>query len=423
MIRRTGSPKRRAATAWPSSWTRTTDAAAAPRSTNATSRPEPRGDPAATSASDGREDSGDRADGHGTSRSRDRRRHGARIPATEPSRWPGAGLRPVGLPPGSSVHRSMLGDVPVGPRPARRTLRRDHSRPSPAAPDAAGRSAPLAVALRRRRLHDVPAAVPLPVHRPAARSRPVAAATRGTLVHAVLERLFDLPGRQRTPEAPRRSSRRRGSGLLEAEPELARAVRRRARRRAPGAECRSAGAADAARAPTSQLEDPTRLEPADRELPWSRPSSTTGSAARLRRPARRRPRRRDCGWSTTRPARRRATASSSKAMFQMRFYALVLWRLRRRGPAAAAAALPRRRRGRCATCPTSATCCATERKVGALGRPSRAPRRAATGGPAPSRLCDWCDHRALCPAWGGTPPPLPRAGPGRCIRQAGPVDE
>ena len=27
--------------------------------------------------------------------------------------------------------------------------------------------------------------------------------------------------------------------------------------------------------------------------------------------------------------------------------------------------------------------------------------------PNKSRLCDWCDHQALCPAFGGTPPPLP----------------
>jgi putative RecB family exonuclease len=25
----------------------------------------------------------------------------------------------------------------------------------------------------------------------------------------------------------------------------------------------------------------------------------------------------------------------------------------------------------------------------------------------PSRLCDWCSHRALCPEFGGTPPPYP----------------
>ena len=27
--------------------------------------------------------------------------------------------------------------------------------------------------------------------------------------------------------------------------------------------------------------------------------------------------------------------------------------------------------------------------------------------PNPSRLCDWCSHQALCPAYGGTPPPYP----------------
>jgi RecB family exonuclease len=26
---------------------------------------------------------------------------------------------------------------------------------------------------------------------------------------------------------------------------------------------------------------------------------------------------------------------------------------------------------------------------------------------SPSRLCGWCDHKPLCPAHGGTPPPYP----------------
>jgi putative RecB family exonuclease len=25
----------------------------------------------------------------------------------------------------------------------------------------------------------------------------------------------------------------------------------------------------------------------------------------------------------------------------------------------------------------------------------------------PGRLCDWCDHKSRCPAFGGTPPPYP----------------
>jgi putative RecB family exonuclease len=27
--------------------------------------------------------------------------------------------------------------------------------------------------------------------------------------------------------------------------------------------------------------------------------------------------------------------------------------------------------------------------------------------PSPGRLCEWCDYQALCPEFGGTPPPFP----------------
>jgi putative RecB family exonuclease len=29
--------------------------------------------------------------------------------------------------------------------------------------------------------------------------------------------------------------------------------------------------------------------------------------------------------------------------------------------------------------------------------------------PRPSNLCGWCSHQALCPEFGGTPPPFPAA--------------
>ena len=49
-----------------------------------------------------------------------------------------------------------------------------------------------------------------------------------------------------------------------------------------------------------------------------------------------------------------------------------------------------------------------ERKLRRAVGGDRAGRRAGvTAGPSPSRLCDWCDHQALCPAFGGTPPPYP----------------
>ena len=57
--------------------------------------------------------------------------------------------------------------------------------------------------------------------------------------------------------------------------------------------------------------------------------------------------------------------------------------------------------------PDEADLLATERKLAAIWA---AIERATENGdwrPSPSRLCDWCDHQALCPAFGGTPPPLP----------------
>ena len=52
-------------------------------------------------------------------------------------------------------------------------------------------------------------------------SPPSAAAARGTLVHAVLERLFDLPAHERTPEAAAALVAPEWSALKESEPELA----------------------------------------------------------------------------------------------------------------------------------------------------------------------------------------------------------
>jgi putative RecB family exonuclease len=49
----------------------------------------------------------------------------------------------------------------------------------------------------------------------------------------------------------------------------------------------------------------------------------------------------------------------------------------------------------------------TERKVLALRDAIARAADARAFDPSPSRLCDWCSHRAVCPAWGGSPPPLP----------------
>ena len=58
-------------------------------------------------------------------------------------------------------------------------------------------------------------------------SPPSPAAARGTLVHAVLERLFDLPAAERTPAAAQALLSPQWEALVEQEPELADDDRRR----------------------------------------------------------------------------------------------------------------------------------------------------------------------------------------------------
>jgi len=105
----------------------------------------------------------------------------------------------------------------------------------------------------------------------------------------------------------------------------------------------------------------------------------------------------------------------AKALFQMKFYALVLWRLRGTIPDMLQliylgnSEVLRYR-------PDEADLRAVERKVDALWKAIQ--RAADTGDWRPNKtgLCGWCSHQALCPEFGGTPPPLP------IVRQADVVD-
>ena len=81
-----------------------------------------------------------------------------------------------------------------------------------------------------------------------------------------------------------------------------------------------------------------------------------------------------------------------------------------RDPAAAAAHVPLGDREVLAYSPDEADLLATERKLLALWEAIERATQARTFLPRPSKLCDWCDHKALCPAFGGTLPPMPVRG-------------
>ena len=158
---------------------------------------------------------------------------------------------------------------------------------------------------------------------------PSGAATRGTVVHAVLERLFDLPAAERTLERAAALLGPEWDRLLEAEPELAelRGGRRARRDGLPRFLDDSVTLLER----YFSLEDPTRLEPAERELHVS-PTLESGLTLRGYVDRLDVTPRVTCGSSTTRPGARPRPGFEARAMFQMRFYALVLWRLHGRVP-------------------------------------------------------------------------------------------
>ncbi|MFD3540651.1 RecB family exonuclease [Streptomyces sp. NPDC058662] len=232
--------------------------------------------------------------------------------------------------------------------------------------------------------------------------KPSAAATRGTLVHAVLERLFDHPASERT--APRAKALIPGQWdrLLEARPELVELF--------PegdgGAElARWLDGAEALVDRWFTLEDPTRLEPAEREFFVE---TELDSGLRLRGIIDRvdvapTGEVRIVDYKTGKAPR---PEYAEGALFQMKFYALVVWRLKR--------VVPRRLQlvylgsGDVLTYdPVVADLERVERKLLALWEAIREATESGDWRPRATKLCGWCDHQEVCPEFGGTPPPYP----------------
>jgi len=229
-------------------------------------------------------------------------------------------------------------------------------------------------------------------------------AVRGTLVHKVLEDLFDLPADERTPEQARELLAPSWEALLEADPGLAEMFQ------GEGPDVAAwLGGCRTVLDRYFQLEDPRHLEPAERELYVE---AVLDSRLLLRGFVDRLDVAPDGALRVVDYKSGKAPAAGweAKALFQMKFYALVLWRTR--GVVPAMLQLVYLGSGELVRyVPDEQDLRATERKVEAIwGAIARATE---TGDwrPRKSRLCDWCAHRALCPEWGGTPPPLPPVPP------------
>jgi putative RecB family exonuclease len=268
--------------------------------------------------------------------------------------------------------------------------------------------------------------------------RPTADQARGTLVHAVLERLFDLPAAGRTPEAAAALVAPAWATLLEAEPALAEIFEAEppplTDPAAVAAEADAAGQAALIDLPDARLaaflagtttlldgyftvEDPRRLEPAEREALVSTLVDDEllirGYIDRLDvSPAG------DLRVVDYKTGGAPREAFEGRALFQLKFYALVLWRTR--------GVVPRVLRllylkdaEVCDYSPDAGELERFERTLVALSQAIERAKRERDFRPKPSRLCGWCSHQRFCPEFGGTPPPFPAGQP----VEAGPADD
>ncbi|MEU2615570.1 PD-(D/E)XK nuclease family protein [Micromonospora sp. NPDC007271] len=242
--------------------------------------------------------------------------------------------------------------------------------------------------------------------------RPTVEQARGTLVHAVLERLFDLPAAARTPQSAGDLVAPQWDRLVTEQPELATLF----------AEGDTEGPAEFLRSAAALLEgyfaveDPRRLEPAEREALISavvddallirgyldRLDVAPDGALRV------------VDYKTGGAPRE---AFEARALFQLKFYALVLWRTRGVVPRVLRL-LYLRDAEVCDYTPDAEELLRFERTVVALWQAIEQATERQDFRPRPSRLCDWCNHQALCPSFGGTPPPFPATGPGDPLTDA-----
>jgi len=230
---------------------------------------------------------------------------------------------------------------------------------------------------------------------------PTRAATRGTVVHAVLEHLYDLPADERTLDQAQADIAPSWEQLLAVNPELATLFADDT----DGNEL--ADWLESARGLVANyfaLEDPRRLEPAAREelvevildglrLRGYVDRIDISPAGDLR----------VVDYKTGSIPRE---AFEAKALFQMKFYALVLWRIR--------GVVPRQLRlmyladtDTLSYQPDADELARFERTLHAIWKAIATASATGEFRPSPSKLCGWCSYQQFCPAKGGTLPPFP----------------
>lgn len=230
---------------------------------------------------------------------------------------------------------------------------------------------------------------------------PSVAQLRGSVVHAALEQLYGLPAAQRGPDTAHALAAQAFAELLAAEPALD-AEFGSAQREQLLAEAR------ALLSGYYRLEDPRGFDPegCEQRIEVELADGTLLRGFIDRVDVAPTGELRIVDYKTGKAPPAAYASAESKALFQMKFYAVALLRLR--------GVLPVRLRliyladGQLLDySPEHAELLRFEKTLTAIWRAIQAAGATGDFRPNPSRLCDWCAHRAHCPAFGGTAPPYP----------------
>lgn len=224
------------------------------------------------------------------------------------------------------------------------------------------------------------------------------AQVKGTVVHAALEALYALPATDRHPRAARSLVDPAWDRVVERSPEIESLI---------PAEDRQAFL-DKARALVAgyyELEDPTNFEPESCEqrveIELDDGTPLRGFIDRIDVAPNGMVRVVD--YKTGRAPRE---FTESKALFQMKFYALMV--LRQRGVVPTQLKLMYLADRQSLTYnPDEAELLRFERMLSAIWKAILAAGESGDFRAKPGALCKWCDHKVLCPEFGGTPPVYP----------------
>jgi putative RecB family exonuclease len=228
---------------------------------------------------------------------------------------------------------------------------------------------------------------------------PSSAAARGTLVHSVLERLYDLPLGERTPAAAHDLVPEAWDRLRERQPDVVELFADEA------AHEEWLTSARLLLDTYFTLEDPNRLQPGEREL---NVRTQLADGPQLRGIVDRLDvapdgRLRVVDYKTGKSPR---AGYEGNALFQMRFYSYVLWR--ERGVLPTLLQLVYLGDGTVLRhSPSEAEMRTLEQRLRSLWERIEECARTGEWPTRTSKLCDWCAHRAICPAYGGTAPEIP----------------